>query len=102
MALLCSMLLGAVGLPFEIESLETAEAAEGGLGEADELSALAWEVRRLWLLPFVSMLARGVCFPEAGRPVPSVTGSLSTSGSGACTEALMAIAGEGVYSRGVV
>jgi hypothetical protein len=31
MALLCSMLLGDVGLPFEMDSLET---TEGGLGEA--------------------------------------------------------------------
>lgn len=42
MALLCSMLLGDVGLPFETESLERAEAAcEGGLGEAELVSALA-------------------------------------------------------------
>jgi hypothetical protein len=32
-----------------------------------------------------------VCFPDAGLPVPRVVGSLSTSGSGACTEALIVV-----------
>lgn len=93
MALLCSMLLGDVGLPFEMESLETAEVCEGGLGEAVVTRVLAREGSRLCVLLVVSRLSRGVCFPDAGLPVPRVFGSLSTSGSGACTEALIVAVG---------
>lgn len=93
MALLCSMLLGDVGLPFEMESLETAEVCEGGLGEAVVTEVLAREGSRLCVLLVVSRLSRGVCFPDAGLPVPRVFGSVSTSGSGACTEALIVAVG---------
>jgi hypothetical protein len=58
---------------------------------------LAWEFRRLCVLLVVSRLARGVCFAEAGLPVPSVAGSLSNSGSGAWTEELIVMAERCVY-----
>jgi hypothetical protein len=66
---------------------------------------LAWEVPRLCDLLVVSRLACGVCFAEAGLPVPSVAGSLSSSGSGAWMEALI-VTMEVVYAtvreRGVL
>jgi hypothetical protein len=58
------------------------------------VSALATDVRRLWISLEVSRLSRGVCLPETGMPVPRVAGSLSSSGSLTWTEADIAVLGE--------
>lgn len=75
MELLCSMLMGDVGLPLGRASRGGGEAAcEGGVGEAAWLSVLAIEARRLCVLLGASKLSRGVCFPE--ETVLPLAGSL--------------------------
>ena len=96
MELLCSMLLGDVGLPLGMASVDMGEAWEGGAGEAVIVSALATDVRRLCISLEVSRLSRGVCLPEAGIQVPRVAGSLSSSESLTWSEADIVVLGEGV------